>query len=75
MNETLIISQVKEYGTVLAGIHRKSPEHESSISAGKFLDFFQCIPITFLCFPPGTGRKSPEKIWKFSCWNTASMFQ
>ena len=21
---------------------------------------FRCIPIAFLCFPPGTGRKSPE---------------
>ena len=43
-----------------AGIHWKSPEHGSSILAGKFLDFFRCIPITFLCFPPGTDRKSPE---------------
>ena len=59
-------SQVKEYGTVPAGIHRKSPEYGSSIPTGKFPDFFRCIPITFLCFPPGTGRKSPEKVRKFS---------
>ena len=47
-----------------AGIHRKSPEHGSRISAGKFLDFFRTIPTTFLRFPPGTGRISPEKIPK-----------
>ena len=34
-----------------AGIRRKSSEHGSSIPVGKFLDFFRCIPITFLCFP------------------------
>ena len=68
-------SQVKEYGTVPAGIHRKSSEYGSSILAGKFPDFFRCTPITFLCFPSGTGRKSPEKVRKFSGWNTASMFQ
>ena len=67
-------TQVKEYRTVQAGIHRKSPEHGGSIPAGNFLHFFRCIPITFLCFPSGTGRKLPEKIRPFSCWNTASMF-
>ena len=33
------------------GSGRNTPEHGSSIPAGKFLDFFRCIPITFLCFP------------------------
>ena len=47
-----------------AGIHWESPEHESRIPAGKFLDFFQRIQTTFLRFPPGTCRKSPEKIPK-----------
>ena len=74
-NMNFFSSQVKECGTVPSGIHRKSPEYGSSILAGKFLDFFGCIPITFLCFPPGTGRKSPEKVRKFPGWNTASMFR
>ena len=68
-------SEVKEYGTVPAGIHQKSPEHGSSIPAGKFPDFFRCIRITFVCFLPGTGRKSAERIRKFSGRNTASMLR
>ena len=59
-----VSTQVKEYGTVPAGIYRKSPEHGSSIPAGKFSDFFWCIPITFLCFPARnwseTTGKNPE---------------
>ena len=57
------------------GSGTNTPEHGSSIPVGKFPDFFRCIPITFLCFPPGTGRKSPEKVRKFSGWNTTSMFR
>ena len=47
------------------GSSRNTPEHGSSIPAGKFPDFFRCIPITFLCFPPRTGRKSPENFQVF----------
>ena len=32
------------------GSGRNTPEHGSSIPAGKFLNFFRCILITFLCF-------------------------
>jgi hypothetical protein len=47
----------------------------SSIPTGNFSDFLQWIPVNFPCFPAGTGRKSSEKIRKFSGGNTASMFQ
>ncbi len=55
-----------------AGKHRKSLEHGSSIPTGNCPDFFRWIPVNFLCFPAGTGRKSSEKIRKFSGRNTAS---
>jgi hypothetical protein len=55
-----------------AGKHRKSLEHGSSIPTRNCPDFFQSIPVNFLCFPARTGRKSPEKIRKISGQNTAS---
>jgi hypothetical protein len=55
-----------------AGKHRKSLEHGSSIPTGNCPDFFRWIPVNFLRFPAGTGRKSSEKIRKFSGRNTAS---
>jgi hypothetical protein len=39
------------------------------------LEFFRWIPVNFLCFSVGTGRKSSEKSRKFSDGNTASIFQ
>ena len=62
----------------VTGSHRRAPEiagSGSSIPTGNLLDFFQWIPINSLCFPAGTGRKSSEKIRKFSGWNTASTFR
>jgi hypothetical protein len=62
----------------VAGSCRKAPEiagSGSSIPTGNLLDFFRWIPVDFLCFPAGTGRKSSEKIRKFSGGNTASTFQ
>jgi hypothetical protein len=41
-------------------------------NTGYCLDFFRWISINFLCFPAVTGRKSSEKIRKFSGRNTAS---
>ena len=58
-----------------AGIHWKSPEHGSSIPAGKFLNFSGTFRSSSCAFSQGTGRKSPEKLRKFSCWNTSSMFR
>jgi hypothetical protein len=49
-------------------------KHGSSIPAGKYSDFFHWLLASFPFFPPGNARKSPEKIQKFSGWNTASMF-
>jgi hypothetical protein len=37
--------------------------------------FFGWIPVNSLSFPAGIGRKSSEKIRKFSGGNTASTFQ
>jgi actin-related protein len=45
---------------------------ESSIPIGICPDFFRWIPVNFLCFPAGTGRKSSKKIQKISDRNTAS---
>ncbi len=62
----------------VAGSCTKAPEiagSGSSIPTGNLLDFFRWIPVNFLCFPAGTGRKSSEKIRKFSGGNTASTFQ
>ncbi len=55
-----------------AGKHQKSLEHGSSIPARNFSEFFRWIPANFLCFPTGIGRKTLEKIRKFSGRNTAS---
>ena len=57
-------NQVKEYGTVSAGIHRKSPEHGSRTSTGKFSEFFPVISVRSL--PESAGKwsecigKNPE---------------
>jgi hypothetical protein len=48
-----------------AGKYWKSLEYGSSIPIKKRPDFFRHIPVNFLCFPAGTGRKSSEKIRKF----------
>ncbi len=79
-------TQVEDYGHWIlqersgnvAGSCRKAPEiarSGSSIPTGNLLDFFRWIPVNFLCFPAGTGRKSSEKIRKISGGNTASTFQ
>ncbi len=62
----------------VAGSCRKALEiagSGSSIPTGNLLDFFRWIPVNFLCFPAGTGRKSSEKIRKISGGNTASTLQ
>jgi hypothetical protein len=43
-----------------AGKHRKSLEHGSSIPTANCSVFFRWIPVNFLCFSAGTGRKSSE---------------
>jgi hypothetical protein len=60
------------------GSCRKAPDIPgigSSIPAGNSLEFFQWIPVNFLCVPSGTGRKSSRKTRKISDGNTASIFQ
>jgi hypothetical protein len=60
------------------GSCRKAPKiagSGSSIPTGIFFDFFRWIPVKFLCFPTGTGRKSSEKIRQISGENIASTFQ
>jgi len=47
----------------------------SSIPTGTYRIFFRWIPVNSLSFPAGIGRKSSEKIRKFSGGNTASTFQ
>jgi hypothetical protein len=80
-----ILAQVEDYGHWIlqersgnvAGSCRKAPEiagSGSSIPTGNLLDFFRWIPVNFLCFSAGTGRKSLEKIRKISGGNTASTF-
>ncbi len=69
---------LQERSGKVTGSCRKAPEiagSGSSIPTGNFLDFFRWIPVNFMCFPAGTGRKSSEKIRKFFGGNTASMFQ
>ncbi len=47
----------------------------TSIPTGNLLDFFRWIPVNFLWLSTGTGRKSSEKIRRFSGGNTASTFR
>jgi len=55
-----------------AGKHRKPPELGSNTPGENCPDFFRPIPVNFLCFPLGNGRKALKKIRKFFGWNTAS---
>ena len=48
-------------GPDLTGKNRKPLEDGSSISIGKFLDFFWWVLVNFQCFPEGDGHKSPKK--------------
>ena len=65
-------SQVKEYGTVPAGIHRKSPEHGSRIPTGKFSEFFPVTSERFQEERAGKwsecAGKKPEIFWPESCF-------
>jgi hypothetical protein len=54
---------------------RKAPEMEAVFRPEICWIFFRWIPVNFLCFPAGNGRKLSEKIWKFSDGGTASTFQ
>ena len=56
--------QIKQNGTVPAGIHRKPPEHGSRVPAGKFSEFFPVISYRFLAESAGKWSgyvgKNPE---------------
>ncbi len=68
---------LQERSAKITGSCRKAPEiagSGSSILTGKVSDFFQWIPINFLCSLTRTDRKSSEKIRKISGGNTGSTF-
>jgi hypothetical protein len=73
--EDLAQTQVKKYGPVSAGKHRKSLEHGSSIPAGNFLDFSRSFPTSSCRKAQEIGRSLPEKIRTIFGRNTASMFR
>ena len=54
-------TQVKEYETVPAGIHRKSPEHGSRTPAGKFSEFFPVTSDRFLAASAGKWSECAGK--------------
>jgi hypothetical protein len=68
-----IDAHVKKYGPVSPGKHWKSAETWKQYSNRKSSDFFHGFLTSFQFFPAGNPRKSPEKVRKFSGWNTASI--
>jgi hypothetical protein len=54
-------TQIKKYGPISAGKHRKSLEYGSTILGGMSSDFSSDFQPTSNSFPVGNGRKSLEK--------------
>ena len=68
-------SQVKEYGTVPAGIHRKSPEYEAVFRPENFRILSSAFRSLSCAFRQELVVNHRKKSRNFPGWNAASMFR